>query len=113
MTATRKIRRAVAIGAAATTAVAPRSSSSSTSEGWMPGSCFVPVSFQSHALAPPGKSLASLKGPSTPSTSRRPQERWVTLGERASCSIVRFLSLELTTTRPLQDSERSARRRSG
>src|SRR3712207_4369952 len=54
----------------------------------MPGSWFVPVSFQSHALAPPGKSLASLKGPSIPSTSRRPHERWVTLGERASCSIL-------------------------
>src|SRR5918997_4004542 len=68
-----------------TTVVAPRSRSSSTSAGWMPGSWFVPVSFQSHALAPPGKSLASLKV--LPSTSRRPQARSVTLGESTFPSI--------------------------
>src|SRR3712207_6821523 len=54
----------------------------------MPGLWRVPVSSQSHALAPPGKSLTSLKEPSPPATSRRPQEWWVTLGERASCCIL-------------------------
>ncbi len=41
---------------------------------WTPGSWRVPVSFQSRSLAPPGKSSASSKGPSSPSTPRRPQE---------------------------------------
>src|SRR5437868_1172830 len=36
-----------------TTAVAPRATSSSTSAGWMPGECLVPVSAQSQARPPP------------------------------------------------------------
>ena len=37
-----------------TMVVAPRASSSSTSAGWMPGECLVPVSAQSQSRPPPG-----------------------------------------------------------
>src|SRR3712207_5581142 len=62
-----------------TTAVAPRSSSSCTSAGPTPGSWRVPVSFQSHSRAPPGKIFASLKKVS--SVSSRPHEMPATRGE--------------------------------
>src|SRR3972149_8064125 len=70
------------------TSVAPCSSNSKTSAGWMPGTCCVPVSLQSHSLEPPGKSLASLKGFSCPSTLILPQERCVIRGERVFSSVI-------------------------
>src|SRR3990170_416431 len=68
--------------------VAPCLRSSSTSAGRMPGTCCVPVSLQSHSLEPPGKSLASLKGLSLPSTLILPQERCVIRGGRVFSSII-------------------------
>ena len=38
----------------------------SASVGWIPGTWRVPVSLQSHAREPPGKSLASLYSPAAP-----------------------------------------------
>src|SRR5271157_5643616 len=52
----------------------------------MPGVCSVPVSRQSHSLAPPGKSLASLNVPA-PSTSIFPQARAMMRGERIFASL--------------------------
>ncbi len=52
----------------------------------MPGVCSVAVSHQSHSLAPPGKSLASLNVPA-PSTSIFPQARAKMRGERIFASL--------------------------
>src|SRR5262245_42412163 len=49
----------------------------------MPGTWQVPVSLQSHSRAPPGKTLASLKG-EKPSTSMRPQARCTMRGDFGS-----------------------------
>src|SRR5215510_6973102 len=49
----------------------------------MPGTWRVPVSLQSHSRAPPGKTLASLKG-EKPSTSMRPQARCTMRGDFGS-----------------------------
>src|SRR4051812_3243319 len=61
--------------------VAPNDRRGSTSAGWMPGECRVPVSFQFHSPAPPGQVRQSLNSPKF-STVIDPHERVRIRGER-------------------------------
>jgi hypothetical protein len=54
-----------------TTTLLPWSSNSWTSAGWMPGTCSVFVSLQSHSRPPPGYSLKSCPRPPLPYGPRR------------------------------------------